>query len=204
MDHGTSYGGRYTHGLDQTLPGQPMESTGFSDLHTTQRPQSREHTRGSSRSAEATAFARNRLRPALPYWLLGKDCEDLPKGRGRMAVAALPGYTGHVPRKQGENIHGLSFRQANEHAVAEADALTAGIQPDPPWHQWASSAGRYPGFVPTREGGGHTMDNVAKPHQVHMEPLDLDRWRPAGSERSHNFRPAGTPRQWRGLYSPAR
>lgn len=42
---------------------------------------------------------------------------------GRPAACAAPGYTGHIPGKDVENVLGLSFRPANEKAVIELDTL---------------------------------------------------------------------------------
>lgn len=49
-----------------------------------------------------------------------KEQAYLPQA-GRLAVAALPGYTGYIPSKDAENVYGLTFKAANMTALAEVD-----------------------------------------------------------------------------------
>jgi len=42
---------------------------------------------------------------------------------GAFAISGLPGYTGFVPGMVSENVHGLTFQNANERATAEAHML---------------------------------------------------------------------------------
>mmetsp|Transcript_112735 Transcript_112735/g.351508 ORF Transcript_112735/g.351508 Transcript_112735/m.351508 type:complete len:176 (+) Transcript_112735:102-629(+) len=124
---------------------------------------------------------------------------------------AAPGYAGHMPGRVGENIHGLSIRDANEHAVAEVHALSAGLRPEPPCNLWATSSGCFPGLVPGKRSGRHTLDKVTKPFRTHSEPANARASSsgamsparrsppaPAGPEK-----PAGVKNIWVGAWSPA-
>ncbi|CAE7505546.1 unnamed protein product [Symbiodinium pilosum] len=79
-----------------------------------------------------------------------RDEGFLPKA-GAFTVTGLPGYTGYVPGKVAENVHGLTFQNANERAAAEGSMLrTTGRLPMP-------YAGRtYDGPAPGAEVPGYT------------------------------------------------
>mmetsp|Transcript_17146 Transcript_17146/g.40295 ORF Transcript_17146/g.40295 Transcript_17146/m.40295 type:complete len:155 (+) Transcript_17146:46-510(+) len=114
---------------------------------------------------------------------------------GSILANAAPGYSGHVPGKYSENVHGLSFRDANEHAVAEIHALGAGFRAEPPNYLWATSTGHFPGLVPSKRSGRHTLDKVTKPHHMHVGPR-------SSSEPRPREKPAGVKGIWPGTYSP--
>ncbi|CAE8608085.1 unnamed protein product [Polarella glacialis] len=89
------------------------------------------------------------------------DHPHLPQA-GAFSLTGLPGYTGYVPGKVSENVHGLSFHRANERAFHEADTLrTTGQLPMPYRGRTFHMPGPgqevpgYMGFVP-----GRISDNV--------------------------------------------
>jgi len=117
---------------------------------------------------------------------------------------ASPGYMGHIPGRNAENIHGLSFRDANEHAVAEVHAQSVGLRAQPPCNLWATSSGNFPGLMPTKRTGRHTLDKITKPYRNHSEPA-----RSRGAEPIEHFEPggprtpAGVKNMWAGVWHPA-
>mmetsp|Transcript_106853 Transcript_106853/g.196266 ORF Transcript_106853/g.196266 Transcript_106853/m.196266 type:complete len:228 (+) Transcript_106853:47-730(+) len=87
----------------------------------------------------------------------------------KMAWEGVAGYTGHVPGKDVENIHGLSVQHSKEQGLAEHTALRQGATCHPPWHSWATSNGLYPGYKPSWRTPRNTLDKVTKPHRVYTE-----------------------------------
>mmetsp|Transcript_133393 Transcript_133393/g.231741 ORF Transcript_133393/g.231741 Transcript_133393/m.231741 type:complete len:192 (+) Transcript_133393:70-645(+) len=87
----------------------------------------------------------------------------------KMAWDGIPGYTGHIPGKDVENIHGLSYQHSKEQGLAEHTALRMGATCDPPWFSWATSKGKYPGYLPSLRSPRNTMDKVTKPHRIYVE-----------------------------------
>mmetsp|Transcript_96383 Transcript_96383/g.234253 ORF Transcript_96383/g.234253 Transcript_96383/m.234253 type:complete len:153 (+) Transcript_96383:3-461(+) len=119
---------------------------------------------------------------------------------------ASPGYAGHVPGRQSENIHGLSFRDANEHAIAEVHAQSAGLRAAPPCNLWATSSGAFPGLVPCKRSGRHTLDKITKPYRNHSEPARKRGLGPAESAPAFAApweKPAGVKNIWVGNWSPS-
>eukprot|EP00427_Karlodinium_veneficum_P007382 CAMPEP_0169086616 /NCGR_PEP_ID=MMETSP1015-20121227/13793_1 /TAXON_ID=342587 /ORGANISM="Karlodinium micrum, Strain CCMP2283" /LENGTH=161 /DNA_ID=CAMNT_0009146791 /DNA_START=198 /DNA_END=683 /DNA_ORIENTATION=+ len=83
---------------------------------------------------------------------------SLPKA-GRLAVKGLPGYTGYIPGKEAENIHGGTFQVCNENAAAEVRMFRSGKFPPRVRREPGPAAGHevpgYMGFCP-----GRYADNV--------------------------------------------
>lgn len=93
--------------------------------------------------------------PRSRHWY---DSGSLPQA-GRLAMTGLPGYTGYIPGKVAENVHGKTFQQSNETATAEVHNLRHGNISAPGYRAPGPRAGTeipgYMGFVP-----GKYCDNV--------------------------------------------
>lgn len=78
---------------------------------------------------------------------------------GRLCESGLPGYTGYVPGKVSENIHGGRFYVENKRATSEVDVIRSGVRYPPPFREPAPTQGHevpgYAGFVP-----GRYADNI--------------------------------------------
>lgn len=88
---------------------------------------------------------------------------------GKMAWEGVAGYTGHIPGKDAENIHGLTVQHSKEQGMAEHTAMRLGATNHPPWHLWATSNGKYPGYKPSWRTQRNTLDKVTKPHRIYCE-----------------------------------
>lgn len=121
----------------------------------------------------------------------------------QLAWNSVPGYAGHVPGKESENIHGLCSGPCKEHSLAEHTALRRGAQPQHPWFPWATSSGKYPGALPSWRTSRNTLDKTTKPHRVYAEEFHGvgvgDRLAlPVQVERH----PAGSKCRWAGSWMP--
>eukprot|EP00929_Paragymnodinium_shiwhaense_P087793 TRINITY_DN4792_c0_g1_i1.p1 TRINITY_DN4792_c0_g1~~TRINITY_DN4792_c0_g1_i1.p1 ORF type:complete len:207 (+),score=32.87 TRINITY_DN4792_c0_g1_i1:116-736(+) len=78
---------------------------------------------------------------------------------GRFALNNTVGYTGFIPGKAAENIHGGTYRVVNERAATEVDLLRAGVRLTAPTRApgpvYGTEIPGYTGFVP-----GRYSDNV--------------------------------------------
>jgi len=96
-----------------------------------------------------------RCPPRYRNWF---DTELLPQA-GRLTVSGLPGYTGYVPGKVAENVHGGTFQVVNEMATNKVDRIRAGVTTPLLQRGQAPAPGTevpgYTGFVP-----GRHVDNV--------------------------------------------
>jgi len=79
---------------------------------------------------------------------------SLLPGAGRLAMSGLPGYTGYIPGKVAENVHGCTFQCDNERATGEVEKLRRGFGTPPVLRAPGPAAGTeipgYMGFVPGR------------------------------------------------------
>jgi len=126
----------------------------------------------------------------------GREIASANLRAGSFLVESAPGYQGHIPGRYSENIHGLSVKDANEHAVAEVHALSDGLRARPPCYFWATSSGEFTGHVPERHSGTHTLDSRSKPHRFHELPASQD------DPLRDPARPAGVRNSWCGSWAP--
>jgi len=109
-----------------------------------------------SACSSATATDIMRVPPRNRLW--PDNGNALPQA-GRLSMKGLPGYTGYVPGKVSENVHGATFNVANDHANNTVDMIRTGTIPNRVSRISGPTAGQevpgYMGFCP-----GRYADNV--------------------------------------------
>merc|ERR1719333_1755684 len=79
-----------------------------------------------SACSSATATDIMRVPPRNRIWY--DSGSRLPQA-GKLSMIGLPGYTGYVPGKVAENVHGATFAVSNEHATKTVDMVRTGRFP---------------------------------------------------------------------------
>lgn len=116
-----------------------------------------------SATSSATATDHMRVPPRNRIWY--ESGGRLPQA-GRLAMVGLPGYTGYVPGKVSENVHGTTFAVANEHAHNTVDMISTGTLPRRVRPNPGPTAGHeipgYMGFCPGRQSDNIIGQTQAK------------------------------------------
>jgi len=105
----------------------------------------------------------------------------------------LPGYSGYIPSKVSENVHGHTFQMANDRAMREGQVLRSGVVAPPAYahRSWdgprpGSEIPGYMGFCPGRYADnviGQTITRGSetsfahKYHQAEERRVKIDHYR---------------------------
>lgn len=135
--------------------GRPVTNASMQSGRSARSCTSSRRSRGSSAISITSSATRDdymRMPPRNRHWY-PYETGTLHQA-GRYSVAGLPGYTGYVPGKVAENVHGSTFQMDNEKATYQVDSRRYGLgemaRERTPGPAHGTEIPGYMGFVPGR------------------------------------------------------